>query len=464
MTEWLLLLLSLALVLACGAFVAAEFALITVDRASVERAAAAGDRRAKGTVTALRTLSTQLSGAQVGITVTNLAIGFLAEPAISRVVAGPLGAAGVPAGAVPGVSLGLGLALGTAATMVFGELVPKNLAIAEPLATARATQGFQRGFTTAMAWPIRALNGTANRVVRAFGIEPQEKLASARGPEELAALVRRSAHQGVLERPTAHLLERTLAFGAKTADDIKTPRVRVHFVVADAPASAVIELTCRTGHSRFPVVRESVDDVVGAVHVKQAVAVPVGQRDIVPVSAIMSAPLTVPETLALDPLLALLRGHGMQMAVVVDEYGGTDGVVTLEDVVEEIVGDIADEHDRLGAHVRRHRDGSWSISGLLRPDEVRDLTGVALPEDDDFDTVAGLVLDRLGRLPAVGESVTVGLVPPTTVADLDAPEDDPQVAVLTVERLDGRRVDRLRLAVTDAPIPADAADTTEDAR
>jgi CBS domain containing-hemolysin-like protein len=449
MTEWLLLVLSLGLVLACGAFVAAEFALVTVDRASVERAAAAGDRRAKGALAALRALSTQLSGAQVGITITNLAIGLLAEPAISQIVAGPLEAAGLPAGAVPGVAVALGLSLATAVTMVFGELVPKNLAIAKPLATARATQGFQRGFTKAMAWPIRVLNGTANRIVRAVGIEPQEELASARTPEELAALVRRSAHQGVLERPTAHLLERTLAFGDKTADDIKTPRVRVHFVRADAPASAVVELTRKTGHSRFPVMRTSADDVVGVVHVKQAVAVPVDQRDTVAVSSIMSPPVTVPETLELDPLLALLRGHGMQMAVVVDEYGGTDGVVTLEDVVEEIVGDISDEHDRLAAHARRHRDGTWSISGLLRPDEVRDLTGIALPEDDDFDTVAGLVLDRLGHVPAVGESVTVELTPPTTVADLDAaPTDEPQVAVLTVEQLDGRRVDRLRLALT----------------
>jgi CBS domain containing-hemolysin-like protein len=438
-----LLLLSVVLILACGAFVAAEFAFVTVDRASVERSAAAGDRRAQGTLTALRSLSTQLSGAQLGITITNLAIGFLAEPAISRLVQGPLTSAGVPDGAVPGISVALGLAIGTALTMVFGELVPKNLAIAKPLATARATQGFQRGFTTAMALPIRFLNGTANRIVRSFGIEPQEELASARTPEELVSLVRRSAQEGVLERPTARLLEKTLEFGEKTAGDIKTPRVRVHFVEVDAPVAAVIELTRQTGHSRFPVVQGSVDDVAGVVHVKHAVGVPVADRDTVPVSEVMSQPLMVPESLELDPLLALLRGHGMQMAVVVDEYGGTEGVVTLEDVVEEIVGDIADEHDRPGAQVRRRRDGSWSLSGLLRPDEIHDLTGVELPEDTDYDTLAGLVLDHLGRMAVVGESVTVGLPP--------ALDEGPQVAVLTVERLHGRRVDRIALTVADAP-------------
>jgi CBS domain containing-hemolysin-like protein len=451
-TEWLLLLLSLALVAACGAFVAAEFAFVTVDRASVERAAETGDRRAQGTLAALRSLSTQLSGAQLGITITNLAIGFLAEPAISRLVQGPLTSVGVPQGAVGGISVALGLAIGTAVTMIFGELVPKNLAIAAPLATARATQGFQRGFTKAMAWPIRFLNGTANRIVRALGVEPQEELASARSPEELVSLVRRSAQEGVLERPTARLLQKTLEFGEKTAGDIKTPRVRVHFVPDDAPVADVIEATRQTGHSRFPVSRGSADNVVGVVHVKQAVGVPVGDRHTVSVSDVMSTALMVPESLELDPLLTLLRGQGMQMAVVVDEYGGTEGVATLEDVVEEIVGDIADEHDRPGAQARRRRDGSWSVSGLLRPDEVEELTGVALPEDEDYDTLAGLVLDRLGRVPDVGESVTVELPPPTVLSELP---EAPQAAVLTVERLQGLRVDRVGLTVVDLPTEAD---------
>ncbi len=467
MTELLLLALSLVLVAACGAFVAAEFSLLTVDRATVERRAAEGERSARGIASALSSLSTQLSGAQVGITITNLAIGFLAEPSISRLVDGPLEAAGVPSGAVPGISVALGLLVGTALTMVFGELVPKNIAIARPYGTARATQGFQRTFSKSMAWPIRGLNSLANRILRVFGIEPQEELASARSPEELAAAVRRSAHEGVLEPPTAHLLERTLSFGDKIAADIMTPRVRVQFVDGQAPVTAVIEATRSTGFSRFPVVPgHDTDNVVGVVHIKQAVAVPVDQRDRVLVRDVMSEPVVVPSTLELDPLLALLREQGMQIAVVVDEYGGTDGVVTLEDVVEEIVGDITDEHDRIGQHARRSLDGSWSLSGLLRPDEVRDLTGVALPEGEAYDTIAGLVMDRLGQVGAVGDAVTVKLDRPVIVSDLEADDEpDPQVAVLTVERLDGRRVDRVRLTLLDAEAAAAQAEAhIEEAR
>jgi CBS domain containing-hemolysin-like protein len=446
--ELALLLLSFLLIAACGAFVAAEFALVTVDRVAVDRAAAQGDRKARGVATALSSLSTQLSGAQVGITITNLAIGFLAEPSISALVDGPLEAVGVPSGVVPGIALVIGLLLGTVLTMLFGELVPKNLAIARPLATARATQGFQRGFTTAMAWPIRSLNRLANRILGLYGIQAQEELASARSPEELAALVKRSAQQGVLERPTALLLERTLAFGGKIAADILTPRVRVRFVAGNATAADVLALTRTTGLSRFPVVNDrDLDDVIGVVHVKQAAAVPLEQRETTAVADLMSTPVLVPSTLELDPLLALLREQGMQLAIVFDEFGGTDGVVTFEDVVEEIVGEISDEHDRLGRHVRRHRDGSWSISGLLRPDEVRELTGVALPSGPDYDTVAGLVLERLGHLARVGETTTVQLDAPTTV-DLDGDGlPDPQTVDLTVERVQGRRVDRIRLSV-----------------
>lgn len=448
MTEWILLAVALALVLACGMFVAAEFALVTVDRPSVERAAAAGDSRAEGTLAALRTLSTQLSGAQVGITVTNLAIGFLAEPAIAQLVDGPLEAAGLSPSWVSPVAITIGLVLATVMTMVFGELVPKNLAVARPLPTAGATQWFQRGFTTGMAWPIRWLNGAANGIVRAFGVEPQEELRSARNPEELASLVNRSAQQGMLDPATARLVERSLAFGSRTSADIMTPRVRMRSVDAEATAADVVALTMSTGHSRFPVVDGGPDEVIGAIHIKHAVAVPLDDRADTPVRAIVQPATTVPESLELDPLLAMLRGQGLQMAIVVDEYGGTVGVVTLEDVVEEIVGEIADEHDRIGADIRQGKDGSWSLSGLLRPDEVASRTGVTLPEDRDYDTLAGLVLDRLGRLPEPGDSVEIPLLTDVSLhPDDDDSTPEQQVATLTATRLDGRRIDRIRLAV-----------------
>jgi CBS domain containing-hemolysin-like protein len=447
MTEWILLGISLLLVASCGVFVAAEFAFLTVDRGQVERAAAEGDTGAQGIQKALRSLSTQLSGAQVGITITNLAIGFLAEPAISEIVDGPLTAAGLPDGAVGPVALGIGLGLGTALTMVFGELVPKNLAVARPMETARATQRFQRAFTTINSVPIRFLNGSANAVVRRLGLEPQEELRSARSSAELTSLIQRSADQGTLDPDTAELMERSVEFGSRTAAEIMTPRVRVHSVEATDRATNVIELARETGHSRFPVLDEH-DEVVGTVHIKHAVALPVHERATTRVKHIMVKPLIVPDSIKLDPLLSLLRQQGFQMAVVLDEYGGQAGIVTLEDVVEEIVGDIADEHDRLGAQARQRRDGSWSLSGLLRPDEVEDITGVSLPENDDYDTIAGLVLRELGRIPLAGDLVEV----PLPRLNDDDEEDQPdRLAVLRVEHMDGLRIDRIHLRVDERP-------------
>ena len=445
MTPWLLLLVALAMIAICGLFVAAEFAFVTVDRGSVDRAAEAGDVGAKGVQEALRTLSTQLSGAQVGITITNLAVGFLAEPAIAQLVDGPLESAGVADSWIRPISVGIGLTLGTILTMLFGEMVPKNLALAMPLETARRTQRFMRGFTTLNKWPIRTLNDSANALVRRLGIEPQEELRSARSSEELASLVQRSAHQGTLDAETAELMERSVEFGTRTAGEIMTPRVRTTTVEETDRASAVIELTRQTGLSRFPVL-DAEDTVVGTVHVKHAVALPIHERGTTRIRHIMVRPTVVPDSLRLDPLLALLRGDGFQMAIVLDEYGGHAGVVTLEDVVEEIVGDISDEHDRLGARARQRRDGSWSLSGLLRPDEVEDATGVDLPDHEDYDTIGGLVMRELGKIPQAGDRVEVA-VPDHT--DPDGPRQ--HLATLTVERMDGLRVDRveLRLVTTE---------------
>jgi CBS domain containing-hemolysin-like protein len=442
MTAWLLLTAALLLILACGVFVAAEFSFVTVDRNKVDQAAAAGDSSAKGLQQALRTLSTQLSGAQVGITITNLAIGYLAEPAISDLIDGPLASAGVPEGAITPVAVGIGLTLGTILTMIFGELVPKNLALAKPMEVARATQRFQRGFTAVMRGPIRLLNGSANAFVRRLGIEPQEELRSARSSTELASLIQRSATLGTLDVETAELMERSVEFGTRTAGEIMTPRVRSTSLGVNDRATTLIERTRQTGHSRFPVL-DAEENVVGTVHVKHAVALPVGERATTKVKHLMAKPIIVPDSLRLDPLLALLRADGFQMAVVMDEYGGFAGIVTLEDVVEEIVGDIADEHDRLSAN-SRHRDGTWSLSGLLRPDEVEDLTGIELPDHEDYDTIGGLVMRELGRMPAVGDLAEI------RVPDRSDP-DDPreQLAVLTVAGMDGLRIDRLTLRLLD---------------
>jgi CBS domain containing-hemolysin-like protein len=443
MTAWLLLLAALLLIVACGVFVAAEFSFVTVDRTKVDQAAASGDSGAKGLQEALRSLSTQLSGAQVGITITNLAIGYLAEPAISDLIDGPLASAGVPESAITPVAVGIGLTLGTVLTMIFGELVPKNLALAKPMEVARATQRFQRGFTAVMRGPIRVLNGSANAFVRRLGIEPQEELRSARSSTELASLIQRSANLGTLDVETAELMERSVEFGTRTAGEIMTPRVRSTSLGVNDRATMLMERTRETGHSRFPVL-DADENIVGTVHVKHAVALPVGERSTTKVKHLMAKPIIVPDSLRLDPLLALLRGDGFQMAVVMDEYGGFAGIVTLEDVVEEIVGDISDEHDRLSANARRQRDGAWSLSGLLRPDEVEDLTGIELPDHEDYDTIGGLVMRALGRVPAVGDLAEIK-VPDRS----DADEPGEQLAILTVDGMDGLRIDRLTLRLLD---------------
>ncbi|MDB5184277.1 MAG: hypothetical protein JWN38_85 [Candidatus Saccharibacteria bacterium] len=446
MSELFLLLLSLLLVVLCGVFVAAEFSFLTVNRSTVDKMAAKGDRRAQGVAAALRSLSTQLSGAQVGITITNLAIGFLAEPALSKLLEGPLRALGWSWSetTLGSVSVILGVGIATTVTMVFGELVPKKLAIAKPLGTAKSVQTIHRVFSHFMRGPIALLNGSANGVVRWFGIEPQEELASARSADELASVVRRSADRGTLDVDTAKMLERSLAFGDLTALDVMTARIRVKTVRYDDPVSEVVALAQDTGFSRFPVVREGgLDEVMGIVHIKRAVAVPAEARETTTIEHIMQQPLIVPSSIELDPLLQSLRNSGLQMAIIIDEFGGADGIVTVEDLIEELVGEVYDEHDNARALIRRRASGGWFISGLLRPDEVGQELGIFLPEERDYETIGGLVIDRLAHLPRVGEAVTI--------AGLD--RDGKRIGVeLTIERMDGRRIDRLLIART-AEVP-----------
>lgn len=455
--EWILLALAILLIIICAIFVAAEFSLVTVDRPAINAEADAGNHRAKGVVKALSHLSTQLSGAQIGITITNLAIGLLAQPAIATLIAPLLTKLGLSEGTAAGISVAIGLGLATALTMIFGELIPKNIALALPLATAKAVQGFQRGFSQIARPLIRALNGTANAVLKLFGVEPQEELRSARSPQELSSLVKRSEQLGTLDEATAQLLERTLLFGERTAEDIMTPRMRTTFVSGAAPATSVVELAIKSGNSRFPVIGADNDDVTGIIHVKHVVGLSIEERETTPVQAICSAPTTVPASLDLDQLLVRLRSEGLQMAVVVDEFGGTAGVVTLEDVIEELVGDISDEHDRLAASAGKRPDGSWFISGLLRPDEASEITGLQLPEHDDYSTIAGLLLEQLGHMPQIGDLVTIERIrsqDPTITADGEELFDWFTVT-LRVERLDGYRIDRIILTPTLAEDESD---------
>lgn len=447
MNEWVLLGLALLMIAANALFVAAEFSLVTVDRPLVAKAAESGDTRARGILAALKALSTQLSGAQLGITVTSLVVGLVAEPSLARLLIGPIeNAVGTPTAATWAFAVALFTA--TVFQMVFGELVPKNLAIARPYQVARAVVGPQRAFTTATKRAIDLFNGMANRLLRLMGVEPVEELASARSAQELVSLVQRSSEQGTLDESTARLLIRSFKFGELTAADVMTPRRRVRTLEAASTVAELIILTQSSGHSRFPVLGEGVDDPVGLVHIKHAIAVPVDQRSKTKIADVMVPPVIVLESTELDPLLDLLRRQGLQMAVVVDEYGGTAGVVTLEDLVEEIVGEITDEHDRPNPHAYRRRDGLWSLSGLLRPDEAAELTGVDLPSSDDYDTLGGLFTSELGRIPEVGDQVWLTI-------------DDAPIG-MTVQRMDALRVDRLLMEDSGTGAPEEEATSSDE--
>src|SRR6476646_5257300 len=395
MTEWLLVLAGVALTVGTAVFVAAEYSFVALDKPTVQKAVDEGDDGARAVLSSLRQLSTQLSAAQVGITLTTLVLGYLAEPSVGRLLTGPLAATGLPPGSVAPVATALALFLATAFSMVFGELVPQFLGISAPLRTAKLVALPVRIFSVITKPLIVVLNGSANLVLKTFGITPQEELSGARTPQELASLVRRSAEAGTLDETTARLVTRSLDFGAQTAADVMTPRVRCTAIERTASAADVLRLARRTGHSRFPVIGEDWDDIDGLVHVKRAIAVPHERREDVPVSALMIVPTLVPETIRLDPLLLLLRGSGMQLAVVVDEYGGTSGLVTLEDVVEEIVGDVTDEHDRMTTPGRETSAGTWSVPGLWRPDEVRDRIGAPIPDGPAYETTGGFVMASL---------------------------------------------------------------------
>ena len=409
MSSLLLLGAALVLILANGFFVAAEFGLVAVERPEAERAAAGGDRRAAGVVQALQKLSFQLSGTQLGITITSLIVGMLAEPALGDLLTGPLTAAGLPGGAVAGIAVVAGMLLASAVQMVVGELVPKNWAVSRPLQVARVVAGPQRLFSAVFRPVIQALNAAANRLVRALGVEPADELASARTPTELVSLARHSALAGAIEPDTADLFVRTLNLGELTAQSVMTARVKVSALEDTASAADVLNLTRATGLSRFPVYRERLDDVVGMVHLKDALAVPAPLRARTPVGRIAVAPLLVPETLPVQSLLELLRSE-QPIAVVVDEYGGTAGVVTLEDIVEELVGEVRDEHDtasrpELAPAPAQDGHPTWDAEGSCRADELARI-GLQVPSGP-YETVAGLVADLLGRIPEPGDTAVL---------------------------------------------------------
>ncbi|MEX1216889.1 MAG: hemolysin family protein [Acidimicrobiales bacterium] len=393
------------LIIANGFFVAAEFALVAVDRAKVESAIEGGSRRARIANGLLGRLSFHLSGAQLGITVTSLVIGFLVEPAVAELLY-PIIQPLIGSAAVTGASLVIAIFLATVVQMVVGELVPKGLAIARPETTVYLLGPLVRVYGIVFGPLIRLLRGAANRTVRLMGVEPTEELSHVRTLAELQILVSVSAEGGELDGSASKLLTRSIRFEGKSAEDVLVPRMAITALRGSDSVEELVVASTTTGHSRFLVYGKDIDDVLGSVHVRTVHSVPRDQRRSTLVSSLMRPVLALPESRDLADVLFDLRREKTHLAVVVDEYGGTAGIITLEDILEEIVGEIGDEHDRrIPSTTLIGRRKQWSLSGGLHPDEVADQIGCVLPEGE-YETFAGFLLVQLGHLPSVGETVT----------------------------------------------------------
>ena len=403
--DWRLL-AACGLVVANAGFVAAEFALVAVDRTRVNERAAAGDRNAQRVKRLLGRLSYHLSGAQLGITVTSLMLGYLAEPAIAVALEPAVGAV-FGEGTPRGVSVGIALAAATVVQMVMGELVPKTVATTKPFRSSAALARPVAVYGILAKPAVAFLDGIADRLVRMMGIEPRHDIESTPDRDEIAHHIATSGREGVLDPGEVRMLTRSIRLRGKHADDAMVPRVDVETIPAGAPLADLAELAAATGHSRFPVTGAGIDDIVGVVHAKSLFNRPAGDWASVAVSECMDPAPAVPESRGLIDLMDDMRAGSGHLAVVVDDHGGTSGIITLEDVLEEVVGEIDDEHD-IGAPdlTRPGPGGSAVLPAGMHPDEVRDAAGFDMPPGE-YETLAGLVLNRLGRIPSPGDAVEV---------------------------------------------------------
>lgn len=439
------LLLGIAVVLAItaltGYFVAQEFGYMAVDRSRLKARAGAGDAGAQRALGITDRTSFMLSGAQLGITVTGLLVGYVAEPLIGESVGTLLGGVGVPQGV--GIAIGTGLALlfATVVQMVFGELFPKNLAIARPEPVARALALSTDIYLRVFGWLIRIFDAASNLLLKALRIEPVHDVEHSATPRDLEAIVDESRDSGDIDEELSVLLDRVLDFTDRTARAAMIPRPRVASVQADQTVAELVEIMA-SGHSRLPVLGDGADDVVGVICLRDVLSLEGPDGDgrsltAVRVADIARTPVLVPASLPLPAVLERLREADDEFACVVDEYGGLAGVVTMEDIAEELIGEITDEHDPAGRDAIRVGDGDWTVPGTLNIDEIERLVDADLP-DGDFHTIGGLVIDRLQKLPEVGDTVV-----------LEADEGRRlSVSVVTVER-------RVPATVRLAFVPAD---------
>lgn len=397
----------ISLTVMTGYFVAQEFAFISVDRGKLRHLADSGDKAAQRALDVTSRLSFTLSGAQFGITVTALLVGYLGEAYLVAGLSKSYADSGLlPRAAMMSAFSAGTLILSTILQMVLGELGPKNWAIARSIPLAKALARSTLVYLAVFGPIIKLFDAASNRLLRAVGIEPVEELHEGATAEDLTRIIAESRSGGTVDDDLSALLERGLAFRNRVADEVMTPRPDVITVHADETADALLEALA-TGHSRFPVVDNGVDDIVGVIGLSNILDVPLNQRNITRIRDIADKPILLPRTLPLPKVLEALREGHRQLAIVVNEYGGFDGVITFEDVAEEVVGEIFDEDDEANLPVNADDAGAWELSARMRVDEAAEVTGIALPEHDNYDTLSGMVLNELKRVAEPGDSVTI---------------------------------------------------------
>lgn len=398
MTAWYLL-AAVGLLIANGFFVAAEFAITAARRASLEERASEGDGRARTALKSITELSLMLAGAQLGITIASLLLGFIAEPAVATIIeAGIDSVVELPSSVVHLISFMVALGVVVFLHMVVGEMAPKNMAIADPEKTALWMALPFRAFVNVFRPFIRLLNAIANGVLGLFGVEGVDELEEGRSAQDIATMITQSAREGMLGKVEHRLLSGAIGFRDRDAADVMVPRTEVVAIPAAATPEDIELAVVETGHSRFPVYAGDLDHVLGFFHAKDLLLVAPEARASALERRLVRPMLVVPESRKLHPLLFDMRRQRRHFALVVDEHGGTGGVVTIEDLLEELVGEIRDEYDISELGVEELGGNSYLIPGTLRIDEAADHLGVKLPEGD-YETVAGFLMSELGHIP-----------------------------------------------------------------
>ncbi len=434
-------------------FVAQEFAYMAVDRSQLTARAESGDKPARRALAITRRTSFMLSGAQLGITVTGLLVGYVAEPLIGESLGTMLGGVGIPTAVGVGIGAVLALLFATVVQMLFGELFPKNLAIARPEPVARWLARSTALYLKLFGWAIWIFDQASNLLLRALRIEPVHDVEHSATARDLEHIVEDSRESGDLPVELSMMLDRILDFPRRDVEHAMIPRSRVDTVEDTDTVGHVRELMSH-GHSRYPVLAHGTQDVVGVVHLADLLTNP--QDDAAPVTAIARPALVVSHLSALPDVLRQLGESKDQLACVVDEYGGFTGVITLEDLAEELVGEITDEHDEADPeYVPIEGDGIWEMPGDVHVDEVERALGTDLPRGD-YETVAGLVIAAHGGLPEVGTTLEIEL--PPDPGDL-VHDDEPAPRFLHVEVLDVDRhvPSRLRFELPAAGLTTAAA-------